>query len=64
MKTYEEKITLKDGTEKVRRFFDMDGGAHFKWTFFSLGGKEYPIGSFDILLYHEIDWSNTKAVAE
>ena len=59
MKSYEENTTMQNGTVRVRRFEDIDDGYHFKWTFFSLGGKEYPIGSGDILCRHEIDWGNT-----
>lgn len=63
MKQIEESVVLANGTVRVRRFIDMDGGCHFKWIFFSMDGKEYPVGSFDILRKHEIDWENTKEVA-
>ena len=63
MKEFEERTVMANGTERIRRFRDMDGGSHYKWTYFALGRKEYPVGSMDVLCRHEIDWTNTKEIA-
>ena len=47
---------------QIREFVDIDGGIHYKWVLFSISGREYPIGSFDILRSENIDWKNTKKV--
>lgn len=47
----------------IREFVDMDGGCHYKWTRFTISGREYPVGSFDILRKENIDWGRTKKIA-
>ena len=54
--------TIKNHHVHVREFVDMDGGSHYKWTFFSCAGKEYPIGSNDIIRHEDIDWEHTKSI--
>ena len=61
-KRYKETTIKEDGCEWIREFVDMDGGIHFKWTSFSINGKFYPVGSFDVLRYEEIDWSKVKEI--
>ena len=61
MKTYKE-TTQRNGKEYVRIFHDMDGGTHYKWLKFSIDGKDYPVGSFDILRYEEIKWEHTEEI--
>lgn len=60
---YRER-TIRNHHVYVREFVDMDGGCHFMWTLFSISGKIYPVGSFDILRAENIDWGHTKVIEE
>ena len=59
---YRERL-VKNHHVHIREFVDMDNGCHYRWTFFSLAGKSYTIGSFDILRHEDIDWKHTKPIA-
>ena len=60
-KRYRERV-IANHHVKVREFVDLDGGCHYKWLRFTLAGREYPVGSFDILRHEEIDWAHTKEI--
>ena len=55
--------TIRNHHRYVREFLDMDAGCHFKWVSFSISGKKYDIGSFDIVRKEDIDWNHTKEVS-
>lgn len=59
---YRERVVSNHHHIKIREFTDMDNGCHYRWTRFILAGREYPIGSFDILRHDDIDWKHTKEI--
>lgn len=50
------ETTVRDGTVYERFLTDMDGGAHFKVTRMTAGGKDIPVGSMDVVVAADVRW--------